>query len=265
MRQLKKYIRYITIGFRGGTAYRLDYFAGVVNIVFIVLANVILWKSLYQSQNLGNSIQHRMMITYIILSVIFQTVFIMDEMIIERKMWDGSIIHFLLKPVSFRLYIFCSTLGKSIFNLVMLFVPSVTLVTLIFHIVPPYSWTYLAYYIVSVVLGYLVLYTFNFMFWTFSFEYMTSWGIISLKNALIVVLSGALIPLWFMPEEIANVLKYLPFQSIYYFPLSIYLGIVPEAEIVSGIITQVSWVAVFAIAGHFIWKRAVREIVVQGG
>lgn len=265
MKRFKKYLRYIAIGFRGGTAYRMDYFAGVVNIVFIVLASVILWKSLYQSQNMENSIQHRMMITYIILSVIFQTVFIMDEMIIERKMWDGSIIHYLLKPVSFRLYIFCSTLGKSIFNLVMLFIPSVLVVTLVFQIVPPYSAVYLVYYIVSVILGYLILYSFNFMFWTFSFEYMTSWGIITLKNALVVVFSGALIPLWFMPEEIANVLKYLPFQFIYYFPLSIYLGIIPQTDITSGIMTQIVWVAAFTVIGHFIWKRAVREIIVQGG
>jgi ABC-2 type transport system permease protein len=265
MRRFKKYLRYITIGFRGGTAYRLDYFAGVVNIVFIVLVNVILWKSLYKSQNMENSIQHRMMITYIILSIIFQTVFIMDEFIIEKKMWDGSIIHSLLKPVSFRLYIFFTTLGKSFFNLVMLFIPSVLVVKLVFNIVPPYSATYLAYYIVSVILGYLVLYNFNFIFWTFAFEYMTSWGIITLKNAFVMVLSGALVPLWFMPEEIANVLKYLPFQTIYYFPLSIYLGIIPQTEIISGITAQIIWVVVFIITGHIFWKRTVREIVVQGG
>ncbi len=265
MKKLNKYLKFIYVGFRNGTAYRLDYFAGIVNIVFAVLVNVILWKSLYKTQNMENSIQHRMMITYIVLSIIFQTVFIMDEFIIERKMWDGSIIHFLLKPMSFRLYIFFSILGKSIFNLMMLFVPSLIIAKLFLNIAAPFSFANLIYYCFSVILGYLVLYNFNFIFWTFSVENMTSWGIVTFKNALIAVLSGALIPLWFMPEGIAEILKYLPFQTIYYFPLSIYLGIIPFKEIINGIWIQIIWIVFFVIVGHLIWNRSVKRIVVQGG
>jgi ABC-2 type transport system permease protein len=265
MNRFKKYFRIINISFKNGVAYRIDYVAGIANIIFAIVVNVILWQTLYKGQNLENSIQHKMMITYIILSIIFQTVFIMDEFIIENKMRDGSIIHYFIKPMSFRFYVFANTLGKTIFNILMILLPAVIIIKLLYGILLPYSLSYFLYFILAIVLGYMVLYNLNFIFWTFSLEFMTSWGLITLKNALIVVLSGALIPLWLMPDNIAKIVQYLPFQSIYYFPLTIYLGIIPEDQIFKGIIIQLAWIILFIAVGHFAWRKSVKGIVVQGG
>lgn len=265
MGKLKKYFRIIGMNFKNGIAYKLDYFAGIVNVIFIIIVNIMLWKTLYQGQNLENSIQHKMMITYIILSTIFQTAFIMDEFSIESKVRDGSIIHLLLKPMSFRMYTFANTLGRLLFNVIMLLIPSVIIVKFLFNILLPYSFSGLLYFLVASILGYFVLYNFNFIFWTFALEYMTSWGIITMKNAFVVVLSGALIPLWLMPDQISKIVQLLPFQTIYYFPLSIYLGMIPENEIFKGILIQLAWIAVLVVIGHFAWKKSVKEVVVQGG
>lgn len=253
------------MNFKNGIAYKLDYFAGIANVIFTIIVNIMLWKTLYQGQNLENGTQHKMMITYIILSTIFQTAFIMDEFSIEFKVHDGSIIHLLLKPMSFRMYTFSNTLGRLLFNLIMLLIPSVIIVKLLFNIMLPYSFSYFIYFLVASILGYLVLYNFNFIFWIFSIEHMTSWGIITIKNAFISVLSGALIPLWLMPDQISKIVEILPFQNIYYFPLSIYLGMVPENEIFKGILIQLAWIAGFVLIGHIMWKKSIKEVVVQGG
>lgn len=265
MRKLKKYFRIMGMNFKNGIAYKLDYFAGIVNIVFIIIVNIMLWKTLYKSQNLENSIQHKMMITYIILSTIFQTAFIMDEFSVESTVRDGSIIHLLLKPMSFRLYTFSNTIGRLFFNLIMLLIPSVIVVRLLFNIMLPYSLSSFLYFLVAASLGYLVLYNFNFIFWTIAINHMTSWGIVTTKNACISVLSGALIPLWLMPDKVSKILQLLPFKNIYYFPLSIYLGMVPEDEIFKGILIQLAWIALFVVVGHFVWKKALKNVVVQGG
>jgi hypothetical protein len=39
-----------------------------------------------------------------------------------------------------------------------------------------------------------------------------------------MVFSGALLPLWFMPPAIADFIALTPFKSIYFVPISIYLG-----------------------------------------
>jgi ABC-2 type transport system permease protein len=253
------------ISFKNGIAYKLDYFAGVANVIFTIIVNIMLWKTLYEGQNLENSVQHKIMTTYVILSTIIQTAFIMDEFTIENKIRDGSIIHYLMKPISFRLYTFSNTLGRLFFNLIMLLIPAVIIMKLVCDILVPYSLSYFIYFIITSILGYLVLYNINFLVWTFAFENITSWGLITLKNALIVVLSGALIPLYLMPDSVAKIVEYLPFQTIYYFPLSIYLGIIPESDIFSGILIQLVWIGVFAFIGHLLWKRSIKEVVVQGG
>lgn len=265
MSSFKKYIKVMQINFKNGVMYKLDYFSGIINILFVIVINILVWKTLYESPGQGNTTQYKMMVTYIILSTIIQTTFIMDEFCIERTIKDGTIIHYLLKPMNFKAYLFSNAVGRLLFNLLMLLIPAVICIKLFFDILMPYSPSYFVYFLITTVLGYIVLYTFNFIFWTFAFESMTSWGLITLKNAFISVLSGALIPLYLMPDSFVKVIENLPFQSIYYFPLAIYLGILPQAEIIKGIILQLVWIGVFVLIGELLWRRVIKEIVVQGG
>ena len=46
----------------------------------------------------------------------------------------------------------------------------------------------------------------------------------SIANVLINVLSGSMIPLWFMLKWMQGVLDFTPFSSIYFTPVQIYLG-----------------------------------------
>ena len=131
MTKINKYLKVMKISFKNGIAYKLDYFAGVANVIFTIIVNIMLWKTLYEGQNLENSVQHKIMTTYVILSTIIQTAFIMDEFTIENKIRDGSIIHYLMKPISFRIYTLSNALGRLLFNLIMLLIPAVIIMKLV--------------------------------------------------------------------------------------------------------------------------------------
>jgi ABC-2 type transport system permease protein len=95
------------------------------------------------------------------------------------------------------------------------------------------------YFIISAIFGYLVLYNLNFIVWISSFWFYSTFIIITIKDAMIMILSGALVSIWFMPEWLFNIIKLTPFDSIYYTPLSIYLGQVPANEIINSIAKQI--------------------------
>lgn len=255
----------MTISFRNNSIYKMEYYAGIFNIVIIIMINIFLWQALYKSQNIEGTIQHRMMLTYIVLSIIFQSFFVLNESFIESKIRDGTIIHYLLKPMSFRLYAFFSNLGTLIFNFIFLFIPALIIVLFAIKILPPDSWINTVWFALSAFLGYLVLFNFSFIFWSLAMDFITSFGFIMLKGAVVAFLSGAILPLWFMPDQLAAVVKLLPFQTIYYFPLSIYLGLISENEIYVGIGLQILWIGLFALVGHLTWKINLKKIVVQGG
>jgi ABC-2 type transport system permease protein len=263
--KLKKYLRIIFIKIRIGSFYKAEYYAGLVNIISTLIINILLWQAIYKGQNLSGSIQNKMMITYIMLSIMFQSIFSMDEYYIQNKVRDGTIIYELFKPISFRSYVFLNALGRMIFNTIMVFIPVMVILRLFIDIMAPASLVSLLYFIPSILFGFLLLYFFNFIIWVLSFENLVTFGFVEIKNAVIAVLSGAIVPIWFMPDAFINVIKILPFEKIYYFPIALYMGIIPENQIVFGIFQQMIWSLFFIICGHFTWKWAIKQAVIQGG
>jgi viologen exporter family transport system permease protein len=77
-------------------------------------------------------------------------------------------------------------------------------------------------------------------------------------------LSGAVLPLWFMPDWLRLVAAVLPFQAATYTPLAIYFGR-PPGGLVAALGVQVLWVGALGGVCALMWSRAKRRVVVQGG
>ena len=91
------------------------------------------------------------------------------------------------------------------------------------------------------------------------------WGADILKECIINFLSGATIPLAFMPEVLAKVLNFLPFSSLSYTPVMIYMGMYSGQEIAFKMVMQAFWLAVMVLLSKVIWNHAVKRLCSQGG
>ena len=110
------------------------------------------------------------------------------------------------------------------------------------------------------------------MLWAISFAVqMTAfwliniWSLITIKNVFVNVLSGSMIPLWFMPEWMAGVLNFTPFSSIYFTPVQIYLGQLSYGEIAFKCGVQLVWIMIIYLVGDMLWKKGQQKLTVQGG
>jgi ABC-2 type transport system permease protein len=262
---IRPYLELAKKSFQNNMVYRMDYLAGIINAVVMIFVNISIWRAIYlEGESLGG-IQFRILMTYIVLSFLMQCIYVMDEYLIENKVRSGLISSDLLKPVSFRFYIFSYNIGTLAFRMLIQLVPALILSIILFKLLPPFSTIIMVYFLISMALGYLVLYSINFIVWMTSFWFYWTFSIVTIKDAAIGILSGALIPLWFMPQWLVGFIKLTPFESIYYVPISIYLGQVPSNEIVATLVKQIIWLMVLVIIGHFIWKSASKKLVVQGG
>jgi ABC-type uncharacterized transport system permease subunit len=77
--------------------------------------------------------------------------------------------------------------------------------------------------------------------------------------------SGALIPLWFMPDALAGTLRALPFSAQIFVPLSMYVDREPGWHTLGELGLQVVWILVLVALAGFVWRRAIRRLVVFGG
>ncbi len=194
-----------------------------------------------------------------------QSIFGMDEYFISNKINNGLISSDLLKPTSFRMLVFFYNFGLVAFKIIMNLMPAVILSVLFFKLLLPFSLSMGIYFLISMAMGYLVLYSLNFIVWLSAFWFYGTFSLVTIKDAIIVVMSGALIPLWFMPQWLYDFIKLTPFDSIYYIPISIYLGQIPANEIVMSMIKQGFWIILLTCIGHVVWKFATKKLVVQGG
>ena len=91
------------------------------------------------------------------------------------------------------------------------------------------------------------------------------WSISTIKNVIIGVLSGSLLPLWFMPESVLQIINYTPFDSIYFIPIEIYLGTISLYEIMGCYVRQVIWIIILYSLSRIMWEFGKKRLVVQGG
>lgn len=251
--------------FQNNLVYRIDYIAGLINTIVMIFVNIAIWKAIYEEEEVLDGVQLKIVITYIILGFLMQSIFVMDEYFIENKVRTGLISSDLLKPLSFRLYVFSYNIGNSFFKILMQLAPALIVSMLMFRLLGPFSLEMGIYFFISGALGFLVLYSLNFLVWVSSFWFYWTFSMVTIKDAFVMVLSGALIPLWFMPQWVYNFIKMTPFDSIYFIPISIYLGQIPTNEIVFSICKQLLWIFILTVIGHILWKAATKKLVVQGG
>jgi ABC-2 type transport system permease protein len=77
--------------------------------------------------------------------------------------------------------------------------------------------------------------------------------------------SGAFFPLDVLPQTLRHVFETLPFATVLYFPLNIFLERASPADIVRGFTIQIFWIAVLFLATKWTWSRGLKVYAAEGG
>ena len=259
---------------RAGIIESLQFRLGTVVMLFgnlIYLALVyFLWKAIYESS--GTSVVNGMtfydtMIYLILATAIFNflEMFIVWDM--SRAIQSGEIIMHLLKPMRYRLYTFWSYSGAHVNNFFLAFVPTFIVVSVITNGAIPLGIN-LLWFIISLILALIVNFNIEMLVAPICLYTESTWGINIVKETVVLLLSGASIPLAFFPEGFRQAVEYLPFRAVYDIPLTVLLvkdGTDTFAGLLSRLGIQLFWCVVLTVCGNLFWNHAVKKITVNGG
>ena len=262
---MRTYIEFAVKKFQNKMTYRLEFFMGIVNTFITIVVYLCIYKALYGNAAEVDGIPFTMVATNFVISLGLSSAFEYNEMFLQDKVHDGSITNEFLKPVNFIFRLLAENVGDGIFKLVFNFLPALILTLLYTELCPPESILHLAVMIFSVCLGYLILWLISFIVQTWSFWLFSVWGIMTIKNVFVKILSGTLLPLWFMPKVLRKVIAFTPFESIYFTPIQIYLGQIQGTELLTKIAIQAAWIVILWLIANAFWKNGVKKLVVQGG
>lgn len=262
---MRVYVEFALKKFQDQMAYRLEVFMGIINTIISIVVYCCIYRALYAGAGNVDGITLQMVTTNFVISLGLSLAFGFDEMFLQNKVRDGSIANEFLKPVNFKLRMLAENVGNGIFKLVFNFIPALIFGIVFIDLCAPRSAGSLAAMVLSIMLGYLVLWLISFIVQTWCFWLFSVWGIITIKNVFVNILSGSMLPIWFMPSVLRKIVSFTPFESIYFTPVRIYLGELTGTDILYSMAVQVFWIILLSVIGNLFWKKGVKKLIVQGG
>lgn len=263
--KLAPYLAFAKKSFLNRSAYRFDHLMGILNTLLRIFIFWCIYRALYGERTEVDGITMAMVTTNFVLSIGLDALFGVNDYYLPDRIGSGSIATELLLPISFQGRMLFDNLGNTLFQLVFHFIPALVVSALTVGILPPANACCLIYFMVSALLGYGVLWSISYLLQMCSFWLINMWSMMTIKNVFVNVLSGSMIPLWFLPDWMLPAMQILPFSSIYFTPVQIYLGQLSTEEILVKCLIQIGWIAVLYVAGTMLWEKGKKKLVVQGG
>jgi ABC-2 type transport system permease protein len=246
-------------------AYVIWFWAGLVLNVISMAILVFFWRAIYADTSTISGLGLDQTIRYILLAFIFMPLTAND------LVWDfgsnlreGLIIHHLLRPVNFQAMHYAQALGGLVTRLV-LQSPMLVVAVLLFGLKLPTDLTTWLAFIVSAILGFTVMFFFNWFLACFTFYTTEIWGLGVLIEGMNFFLSGALVPLVMMPGWLQSIVLSIPFAQALAVPIGLLTGITPLSNAPHAWFIQVLWIIGMWVISTLFFRVAVRKITVQGG
>ena len=266
MKQLRLYWAILRGSIITGLVYRFGFLFTILgNVVYMCVA-YFLWRSIYRQSTTIHGLTFEQSFIYIALG---STVFILlktyAEWAISREINDGKIAVYLTKPLDYQLYWLFLSLGFTVTNLVAITLPTVLLITLVFR-VPIIPGPGLVLFPLSLVMAFLISYNIDYTVGLMAFYTESTWGLSVTKEIIVSVLAGALLPLQFFPAVIQKVLLWLPFQAIYYTPLTMISQPAQSwGTFLMMLLIQFVWVILSFIFTRLLYIQAIKVLRLSGG
>ncbi len=245
--------------------YRFNVLMGIVLTAVTIYLLTIVWTAAYGSQGEVDGITLRQTLVYLTIANL-QLYFLQPEISgdIQARIREGQIGFDLSRPVSYPSQLIAGAAGDMI-GLLPMMVVAVPIAFVLGELRPPATVADGVGYALSFLLAWIIAVQLNMLIGLVSFWTLEMTGFSMMYRLIGNFATGALVPLWFMPDLLRQVIQLLPFQSIAYIPVSIYVGEPATGGIGTALALQAFWTVAMVFVIRFVWQRAVRHTVIQGG
>ena len=268
---MKKYWHALKVGIQNNLTYRFNFLARTVFGFLPLIAVLFVWRTIYAGkgpQAMIGTYTLAEMISYYLLATIVDALTAVneDDWQIAADIKDGNISQFVLKPIdylTYRLFLFFS--GRITYLAVAAVPLAIFVLCLRQYFVLPPNWLTFALFLVSTFLTALLQFFISYTMAMLAFWVLEVSTFIFIVFAFEYIASGHMFPLDILPKGLTQILQLTPFPYQMYFPVSLYLGKLSDADMLRGLLIQSGWVAVAYVLARFMWQRGLRKYSAVGG
>ena len=270
-KRLRIYLPFAANELKRQLAYKGAFYLFILVHLFGSFISYYLWMAIYGSSEkavIGGLTQEEMVVYVFMVYVTGSVVTASISTMVSEDVVKGTVAMNLIKPIDYRLSLIAMASGNMVYRFL---VPSVFIwIGLeIYKIkvlgLAPVTIAGILLYLISCVMSFLIYVLFDFCFGMLAFFTTYIFGMRMAKDALLSFLTGQLIPISFFPDAMQRVFDFLPFSSMVYTPVMIYLGKYTGQTLAFMLLRQAAWVVLLYGLGSLIWRQVTRWRVVLGG
>lgn len=248
---------------RSQFAYRGAIFENVFEYITQLLLMISLWSAIYAQNEQINGRSLNQMIQYIFISSTITSFYVYPSIhFLSRDIKKGNIAYDLMKPIDFQGQFIFKNLGRILSSIITI---SPFFILLLF-VLPISIHGNILFSVVGTFLGIITCILLDFILGTLCFWTENSWGITFARSFILHFLSGAFIPLDFLPKAFSTLLQnYLPFSGIVYWPIQFFTMDVPIEKFFIQSLVQLLWCIIFWGSGQFLYRKIRGLTTINGG
>lgn len=263
---MKKYFKVFSNCLQNYSAYRLNFILWRVRVILSILITFYLWLAVYSGTRIAFGYQKTQMLTYVLLTLFINgIVFSTQTFKIAEEINFGSLSNFLIKPLSYFLYNLARDLSDKFINIFFSIFEFIILIYLlkpeIFMQTDPFI---ISLFCLAIVTASVLYFEIGILLSFIGFWSNETWAPRFLFFILVSFLSGMYFPLDILPRGIFQILSYMPFSYLVYFPLKIFLGQLNNNLIIEGMIISFFWMLVFYLLLKVLWHKGLKTYSAEG-
>lgn len=271
LKKAKCYFKFTKCRLQQKMTYKFNFILTNIGQLIRCFIQTFLWRAIFlnSESEIINGFTSTDMILYVFMSaVIVNMTTSYPDSIMGYEVREGKIGLDIIKPINLQKKLYFDSLSDFISGTTFVALPLWCMIIFILFLLNKavvISVKSLILFVISAFIGFNVMFLFNYCFGLISFFVTNMWGIRNLKHTIVGFLSGAIIPLSFFPKVIQGLFNILPFSSINYTPVMIYLGKITGYEILLVIGIQVVWIVILFFLSQGLWSMAIKRFTMLGG
>lgn len=227
--------------------------------VVVLLA---LWRMVFAQKGVVSGMSMDTVLTYTLIASVFGDPLDIQSTVTD-ELWKGGIAVHFTRPMGLFRQFAAQTLGSWLMPFLVFSIPLLLASPLLgVHPMPANSGAGL-WFVPSLALAVSAGFAIDFIYASLMVTLgQNIWVIVQIRNAVSMLLSGALIPLALYPWGIGRVFEWLPFAATASAPLRVYTG---TGDALTLLAMQVAWNLVLWPMAHWMWRSNRERLVCYGG
>lgn len=267
---MRPYLAFFRLRFVTGLQYRAAALAGVATQFAWGFMRILLFQAFYEADPAAFPMDFPALVSYIWLQQAFLTMLTTWSAPADlfETVSTGQVAYELCRPMDLYVMWWVKTCAARLSKAALRFLPVLLVTSLLpapYNLTLPKTPEAFLLFLFTLPLGFALVVCVDMLMYGMTFYTVSPWGIRVLFASVSDFLIGGVLPLSFFPGWLRSIVDLLPYSLMQNAALEIYGGTLSGLEAFKALGLQLFWLFALITLGRLLFRKGIRQTVLQGG